>query len=144
MAGLGPMPPGAMPPGAPPPGGTPPGGPMPPPPMGQPPGMPPPPMPGGMPGVGGPFSDNPFMDVSESLPHHYQMVDVASRLIRRSIATGGWYKEPDKLAFLEGVTKDVDRIVSSHASQNEMDISGKPMGDDAKIIEPDDDSEDEE
>jgi hypothetical protein len=143
MAVPGPMPPGAMPPGVPPPGGPPPGAPMPPPPMGMPPGMPPPPMGGAPPPMGDPLSDA-FSDVSEQLPHHYQMLDAASRIVKASIASGAWYKEPAELAFLRSSTEDYDRIVSNFSSKKGLDLSGSPMGEQARVIEPDEeDSEDE-
>ena len=142
MAVPSPMPPGAMPPGVPPPGGPPPGAPMSPPPMGMPTGMPPP-MGGAPPGMGGPFSD-PFSDVSEALPTQFQIVDAASRMLKKSIETGAFYRTPDVLEFLKGVVKDLDRIVSSYSSRHGVDISGSPMGDDAKIIEPEEEENEDE
>lgn len=127
------MPPGAMPPGAPPPG-IPPGG-MPPgaPPPGMPPGMPPP-MP---PHQGSPFSD-PFADLSEMMKPEFQILDAASRLLKKSLETGAFYQIPELYAMLKRLIKDLDRAITTYSSRQGMDVSGSPMGEDGKIIEPED------
>lgn len=94
--------------------------------------------------MGGPSSD-PFSDVSESLPTQFQIVDASSRMIKKVVETGAFYKTPDVLEFLKGVVKDLDRIVTTYTSRQGLDISGSPMGDDSRIIESgEEDSEDEE
>ena len=150
MAGLGQPAPGAMPPGAMPPGGPPPGMmPRPPGMPGMPPGGPPMGGPGGMmppmppPPAAQPFSD-PFVDVSDALPVEYQIIDASSRMLKKAVETGAFYKTPDVLAWLKNTCKEADRIVTSYSGSKSLDISGSPMGDDAKIVEPDDSSEDEE
>lgn len=93
--------------------------------------------------MGDPLSDA-FSDVSEALPHHYQMIDAASRIVKASIASGAWYKEPDKLAYFRHSTEDYDRIVSDFSNKKGLDLSGSPMGDQARVIEADEeDNEDE-
>lgn len=97
-----------------------------PPPMAPPPQQPPP-----------PFAD-PFVDVSDSLPVPYQIIDASSRMCRKAIETGAFYKEPDVLAWLKNFCKEADRVVTSYSGSKGLDISGSPMGDDAKIVEPED------
>jgi hypothetical protein len=83
-----------------------------------------------------PFAD-PFIDVSDALPTHWQIVDAASRLLKKAIETGAFYQTPDALAYLKNNTKDLDRMVTSYSSSKNLDISGGSTGDDAKIVEPD-------
>jgi hypothetical protein len=90
-----------------------------------------------------PFSD-PFIDVSDSLPVPYQIIDAASRMCKKAVETGAFYKEPDVLAWLKNFVKEADRVVTSYSGSKGLDISGSPMGDDAKIVEPEDATEDEE
>jgi hypothetical protein len=110
-----------------PPGGAPPMG-------GPPPGMPAPQPPP-------PFAD-PFIDVSDSLPVPYQIIDAASRMCKKAVETGAFYKEPDVLAWLKNFCKEADRVVTSYSGDKGLDISGSPSGSDAKIVEPDDSEED--
>jgi hypothetical protein len=96
---------------------------------------------GGPPPAGGqPFSD-PFVDVSDALPTHFQIIDAMSRMGRKVIETGALYKTPDVLAWMKNFCKEADRVVTSYSGSKGMDISGSPMGEDAKIVEPEDASE---
>jgi len=101
-------------------------------------GAPPPPPPP----AAAPFAD-PFVDVSDSLPVPYQIIDASSRMCRKAIETGAFYKEPDVLAWLKNFCKEADRVVTSYSGNKGLDISGSPMGDDAKIVEPEEASEEE-
>jgi hypothetical protein len=85
----------------------------------------------------GPFSD-PFTDLSEEMPHEYQLLDVASRTIKKAVETGSFYKEPEMLAGLREIIKDIDRMVVSYNDRRGADITAAPMGDEGKIVESDD------
>lgn len=112
-----------------------------PPPGAMPPGMPPM---GGMPppGMANPISD-PFTDLSESMSHEYQLVDIASRTLKKAVETGSFYQKPDVLAGLRALIHQLDDIVSTYSKPDDHDISAAPMGETAGMGESDEPDEDE-
>ncbi len=122
MAGL---PPGMSPP-QPPPGG-PPGGP---PPGAAPAFMPPgaPPMPGPMPFAPqmGPPQGPPdyFLDVSDDLPKHFQILDAAMNMCDNALTTGDFYQSPEIRAHVAAHVKEIKKIIADEAkSKQERDVS---------------------
>lgn len=132
MAGFG-LPPVGAPPG----GGMPPGAPAPaPPPMPPPaplgaapqPGLPPPGVTAALAGLPMAAAGVPsvFNDVSQDLPHHWQMVDGSARILKRALKTGGFYKQPEARAALDQIAKDLDQLVQRYSQQGAQMGPGAP------------------
>ena len=88
-------------------------------------------MPAGAP-VGGPTpaSPTPFTDLSDKLPHHYQLLDVAASTIEQAINSGGFYKEPKVLAGVRSIHGQLAAMISNGAGRGGSagPMDGPPTG----------------
>lgn len=87
-----------------------------------------------MPGMGVPSV---FQDVSQELPHHWQMVDGANRILKRALKTGGFYQEPEASAHLKQIASDTDQLIARYSQRgSQMGPSSQPPQKTAGEIEP--------
>lgn len=94
----------------------------------------------GVPGI--PGLPSPFHDVSQDLAHHWQMVDGACRIIKRALATGGFYKQPEARAHLQEHVRGLDHLIHEYSragdsmGPNKSTSTPSQRGDDDVEIEP--------
>jgi hypothetical protein len=87
----------------------------------------PPTPPSGLPAGGPtPASPTPFTDLSDKLPHHYQLLDVAASTIEQAINTGGFYKEPKTYAGVRSIHGQLAQIISNGAKSGVDKASKAP------------------
>lgn len=92
-----------------------------------------------------PSPPDPFMDVSDALPKHYQILDGGTRIIESALHTGGFYKDPEVQAVLAAIVKDLHRIIAVYPNKSGPEASAAGAGNDdgdkgASDIDPGDDA----
>jgi hypothetical protein len=53
------------------------------------------------------------MDLSDKLPAHYQLLDVAASTIEQAINSGGFYTDPKTLATVRSIHSQLNRIIAN-------------------------------
>lgn len=59
----------------------------------------------------------PFQDLSAELSDAWQLIDLAARVIKKGLITGGLYQQPEALAAIRAVEGDLDKIISTYSKQ---------------------------
>jgi len=63
---------------------------------------------------------SPYTDLTDKLPHHYQLLDVACSTIEQAINSGGFYKEPKALAGIRSIYSQLSQIVANRAREGQL------------------------
>jgi hypothetical protein len=53
------------------------------------------------------------MDLSDKLPAHYQLLDVAASTIEQAINTGGFYTDPKGLAVIRSIHGQLNHVIAN-------------------------------
>jgi hypothetical protein len=95
------------------------------------------PPPGGLAALLGgaaPAPPSPFTDLSDRLPHHYQLLDVAASTIEQAINTGGFYQEPKVLAQIRSIHGQLGHVIANRTRDGKPGMGSVPS---APAVEPD-------
>lgn len=68
------------------------------------------------PGMPAPMQPSPFVDLSNQMPPHWQLVDVATRNIRSALNSGGFRQTPKVAATIKEIESTLVRLISAYSA----------------------------